>query len=230
MKRRLSAKKNSCRIGPRPRDLISRIKADAKNFFQGARGSHDWDHTERVLRLCLRIGKKENADVGILKPAAILHDIGRAREDRSSGKICHSEAGAEMALDILASHDIEKEKIDRILHCIRSHRFRKGADPLTIEAKVLFDADKLDSIGAVGIGRAFLFAGEVGARLHNKGVDVGRTKPYTKEDTAYREYMVKLRLIKDRMFTAEGKRIARERHDFMVKFFDRLDKETEGEL
>ena len=80
--------------------------------------------------------------------------------------------------------------------------------PETTEAKILFDADKLDSIGAVGIGRAFLFAGEVGARLHNKDRDLSPTKPYTKEDTAYREYMVKLRHSREKMLTKEGRRIA----------------------
>ena len=101
---------------------------------------------------------------------------------------------------------------------------------MTLEARVLFDADKLDSIGAVGIGRAFLFAGEVGARLHDKDVDVGKTKPYTREDTAYREYLVKLRLVKDRMTTREGRRLAAGRHKFMAAFFDRIDKETDGAL
>jgi len=221
---------NKLKKKARAKDLTSLIRKEAKKFFRRARGSHDWDHTERVLQLCLRIGRKENADLEVLKLAAILHDIGRAKEDRSNGKICHSEAGAEIARDILASHGFGEEKTERVLHCIRSHRFRKGTSPLSIEAKVLFDADKLDSIGAVGIGRAFLFAGEVGARLHNKGVDISTTKPYTKEDTAYREYMVKLRLVKDRIFTKEGKRIARERHAFMVDFFDRLDKETDGRL
>jgi uncharacterized protein len=88
----------------------------------------------------------------------------------------------------------------------------------------------LDSIGAVGIGRAFLFAGEVGARLHNKEADIAKTKPYTREDTAFREFVVKLGRIKDRIHTAEGRRIAAERHRFMAAFFDRLHKETDGLL
>ena len=102
--------------------------------------------------------------------------------------------------------------------------------PNSKEAKILFDADKLDSIGAIGIGRAFLFAGEIGAKLHNKDVDIDKTKPYTKEDTAYREYMIKLRKVKERMLTDEGKHIAKERHKFMVEFFDRLNKEVDGNL
>ncbi len=86
----------------------------------------------------------------------------------------------------------------------------------------------MDSIGAVGIGRAFLFAGEVGAKLHNKGIDLDKTHAYSEEDTAYREYWVKLRFIKDRILTAEGRRLAQQRHAFMEGFFSQLDEETEG--
>jgi uncharacterized protein len=89
---------------------------------------------------------------------------------------------------------------------------------------------KLDSIGAAGIGRAFLFAGEAGAHLHGKDIVVEKMKPSTKDDTAYREFLVKLRRIKDRMTTAEGRRIAREQHAFMTDFFSRLNKETKGDL
>ena len=99
------------------------------------------------------------------------------------------------------------------------------------EAKVLFDADKLDSIGTIGIGRAFWFAGHIGAKLHNgEHIPVEKTKPYTSEDTAYREFIVKLKRIKDLMFTKEGKRLAEERHNYMVSFFNRLQKEINGEL
>lgn len=210
--------------------LFERIRSDARSFFRDSRGSHDWDHTERVLQLCLRIGRKEKADLGILKLAAVLHDIGRPEEDRTNGKVCHSAAGAVLARRILEKRGVPQEVIERIVHCIETHRFRKKAVPATKEARILFDADKLDSIGAVGIGRAFLFAGEVGARLHNKDCDLAKTRPYTKEDTAFREYMVKLRWIKDRMFTREGRRIARARHAFMVGFFARLDREIDGAL
>jgi len=101
--------------------------------------------------------------------------------------------------------------------------------PQTLEAKILYDADKLDSIGAVGIGRAFLFAGQTGARLHNESdVDILACKPYSKEDTAYREFKFKMSKIKDRMLTPEGKRLAAERHNFMEVFFERLERETKG--
>jgi len=210
--------------------LVSRIEEEARAFFRSARGSHDWDHTQRVHRLCLRIGRKEKADLRVLELAALLHDVGRGEEDRSNGRICHGRAGAALARGILERHGLDRASVRAVVHCIRTHRFRKRAVPRTLEARILFDADKLDSIGAVGVGRAFLFAGEVGARLHDKAIDVRKTKPYTREDTAYREYLVKLGRVKDRMTTREGKRIAVERHRFMAAFFDRLNKETDGVL
>ena len=135
-----------------------------------------------------------------------------------------------MARELLSEFGIEANKINKIVHCIETHRFRGNRIPNSKEAKILFDADKLDSIGAVGIGRAFLFAGEIGAKLHNKDADIDKTKPYTKEDTAYREYMVKLKKVKERMLTDGGKHIAEERHKFMVEFFDRLNNEVDGNL
>jgi uncharacterized protein len=210
--------------------LLAEIRNEAMTFFRKARGSHDWDHTERVLRLCLRIGKKERADLAVLELAALLHDIGRGAEDESNGRVCHGREGAVLARELLGRHGLDAGLVNRVVHCIRTHRFRKRAVPRTLEARVLFDADKLDSIGAVGIGRAFLFAGEVGARLHDPLVDVRRTKTYTRDDTAYREFLVKLSRVKDRMFTREGRRVAAERHRFMIAFFDRLNKETDGTL
>lgn len=213
-----------------PPALVARIREEAGAFFRGARGSHDGDHTERVLRLALRIGRREKADLGVLELAALLHDIGREEEDRTRGRVCHGRVGAALARRILQDYGCEPALVRAVTGAIRTHRFRRGGTPRSLEARVLFDADKLDSIGAVGIGRAFLFAGEIGARLHDKAVNVRKTKPYTREDTAYREYLVKLRRLKDRMTTLEGKRIAAGRHRFMAAFFARLNKETEGDL
>lgn len=209
-------------------NTFEKIQKEAQKYFLKARGSHDWEHTLRVYNLALRIGKKEKANLKILKLAAILHDIGRDWEDKSEGKICHAEKGAELARKILEKYKLNNKEIEKISHCIESHRFRGKKKPQSKEAKVLFDADKLDSIGAVGLGRAFLFAGEVGAKLHNKGINLGKTRQYTKEDTAYREFMLKLRKIKNRMLTKTGKKMAKERHKFMTDFFKRLDKEVNG--
>ena len=103
-----------------------------------------------------------------------------------------------------------------------------GVKPETAEAKVLFDAVKLDAIGAVGVARAYLFAGEVGARLHSADIDIEKTKPYSKDDTGFREFTVKLRKIRDRILTEEGRKLANGRHDFMERFFKRFIQEYEG--
>lgn len=193
-----------------------------------AHGSHAWDHTQRVYNLCLHIGEPEGADMEVLKIAAYLHDVGRPFQDESKGAISHEEKGVEMARALLGKYLISEGQKTNIIHCIRSHRFRGDCQPETLEAKVLFDADKLDAIGAIGIGRSFLFAGEVGAKLHNPYINPEDTRPYTAEDTGYREFKLKLSKIKDRMLTAEGRRMAKERHAFMETFFERFLQEHEG--
>jgi len=164
----------------------------------------------------------------ILKPAALLHDIARAIEDQAQGSVCHAREGARMAEQILKELNMEENKIQAIVHCIDTHRYRDERQPETLEAQVLFDADKLDSIGAIGVARAFLFAGETGARLHNKEIDPENTSPYTLEDTAYREFLVKLRWVKDRMVTPTARKMAEDRHHFMESFFERLNQEYDG--
>jgi uncharacterized protein len=191
-------------------------------------GSHGWDHVRRVFELCLKIGRKEKADLTVLGLAALLHDIGRPEEKASKGKVCHAQVGARKAAEILAPFNLPPDTLRAVIHCIRSHRFRGKHAPNTLEARILFDADKLDSIGAVGLGRAFLFAGEVGARLHNAHKDLSQTVSYSWEDTAFREFQVKLRKVKDRMQTRTGQSLAEGRHRFMVRFFARLDAEVKA--
>jgi uncharacterized protein len=207
---------------------IEYIREIAERMTSDSSGSHDWYHTKRVYDLCMRIGNVEGADLDILGIAAYLHDIGRPYQDRAKGRVCHAEKGAELAKEILEKLIIPEEDRINIIHAIRTHRFRGKNVPETIEAKVLFDADKLDSIGAVGIGRAFLFAGEVGATLHNPDITPEESESYSKNDTCYREYRVKLMKIKDRILTKEGHRIALERHRFMEEFFKRFLIECSG--
>ncbi len=210
--------------------MAERVKSAAEKIFQKTSGSHDWEHTLRVERLCGRIGPAEDADMAVLRIAAYLHDIGRQAQDASKGKTCHAEKGAEMAQPIVSGLPIDGRRKDNIIHCIKTHRFRGRHAPESPEARVLFDADKIDAIGAVGVARAFLFAGEVGAVLHNPYINVEDAEPYTENDTGYREYRVKLSKIKDRMLTRTGGRIAADRHRFMADFFARFLSEYEGRV
>jgi uncharacterized protein len=208
--------------------MISHVRRYAAERLAGQQGSHAWDHTLRVCRLCERIGRIEGADLEVLRVAALLHDIGRMAQDRSGGTVCHARIGAEIARPLVMGLSVSESQKENILHCIRSHRFRGDLAPQTLEARVLFDADKLDAIGAVGVARAFLFAGEVGARLHNPDVKPERTRPYSADDTGYREFRLKLCNIADRILTSEGRRMAAERHRVMAAFFERFLDEYDG--
>ena len=208
--------------------MLDTVEQMAYTYFQGARGSHHWDHTLRVHRLCERIGAAEGVDMDVLLASAYLHDIARRQQDDSNGAVCHAEKGAQLAVSIVEKLPLTDGQKDNILHCIRSHRFRGSHKPQTPEAMALFDADKLDAIGAVGVARAFLFAGEVGARLHSADVNIEATRPYTRDDTGYREFIVKLCKIKDRILTRAGQKLAVERHSTMEEFFNQFIEEYEG--
>jgi len=144
-------------------NIFDEIKEKVILASEGINPCHDFMHTERVLNLALHIGEKEGADLEIITLSALLHDIARKEQDESKGKICHAQRGAELAKDILKEKGMDEDKINRVIHCIEAHRFRNGCIPESIEAKVLSDADKLDAIGAIGIGRAFSFSGHIGA-------------------------------------------------------------------
>ena len=209
-------------------EITEKIRAAATLFHEEEGGCHGHDHSLRVHTTALQIGTKMAARLDILSAAALLHDIGRRDESKSRGQICHAAIGTELAAPILTGLGFSEPDIKMISHCIATHRFRGENPPLSLEAQILFDADKLDSIGAIGIGRAFLFAGQVGARLHNNDIDISSTSSYTIEDTAYREFRIKLSRIRDRMQTPMGRRLADERHQFMKDFFTRLDTEIKG--
>lgn len=218
------------------KELIKKIEAEAKKYFVGASGCHDWTHVERVRALAMRIGKKEKVDPFVVEAAALLHDIGRKEELESKKKFCHAEKGSETTGEILKKLKIDGDIAENIIHSVRTHRFRGHNVPKTLEAKVLFDADKIDSIGAVGIGRIFLFAGSPhgSGKLHSgrerELIKTGKDYSFTEEDTAAMEYYKKLIKIKNKILTASGKKLAKERHAFMVEFFKRMEKEVEGKL
>jgi len=219
-------------------DKLREIESIAKKYFLGASVCHDWSHVDRVRNMALVIAKNENAKSDLVEVAALLHDIGRKAEfackaKNSDGtKFCHAQEGAKEARKILNRFDINKSDIDNIVHCIETHRFRNEKIPKTLEAKALFDADKLDSIGAIGIARDFVFVGHFNTMMYT-GQEKEHAKNdkdynFTKDDSAVLEYEIKLKHIKDKMLTKTGKEIALERDKFMKEFFDRFFDEIEG--
>lgn len=197
--------------------------------------AHNLDHVLRVYNLCMFLSKyEENVDLEVLIPAVLLHDIARVKESKDkSGEIDHAILGSEMAEDILRNLKYEEDKIEKIKHCIITHRFRTDNRPKTIEAKILFDADKLDALGSIGIARCFMLAGQFGQSLSVKNPidtntsDNGRLKDVSKH-SPFIEYEVKFKKIPEKLHTKKAKEIGIERLKFMDDFFKRLDLEIEG--
>jgi uncharacterized protein len=204
--------------------------AEARHYYAGADAVHDFDHVLRVLALAERIGRAEGANLEIVQTAALLHDVGR--EQAEAEGLDHAAFAADRAREILAGQPMAK--VEAVAHAIAAHRFRTSPEPATLEAQVLFDADKLDAIGAVGVARAFAYGGAHRQRLWApvESVDVAR---WTEEGddphnhTPVHEFVVKLSRLKERLFTPAGRAIAEERHAYMVTFFKRLDAEVRGE-
>lgn len=207
---------------------LERLEELVRGIFRGTGGCHDFDHTLRVRRNALAIsGQLSGVDVDVVEAGALLHDIGRSAEDAArGGGVCHAEAGAAMARELLKREGYGEEFALRVSRVVGSHRYRGGEKPDTPEGAVVYDADKLDSLGAVGIGRAFLFAGACGAKLHNSTEEALRGVPYGRDDTAWREFLVKLRYLPGAMLTEPGRRLAEERFRVMEEFFKELISET----
>jgi len=173
----------------------------------GEQGSHGMDHVMRVTRLCGIIGLQEHADMDILIPAALLHDIARPLEKEHG--IPHETAGARMAQEYLSSIRYSEKRIPEIARAIRTHRYRSADRPESLEAQILSDADKLDAMGAVGIARTFMRAAEHGGSM----------------DDAISHFHDKLLNLKALMYTGTGRTIAEERHAFLADFLWHLEHE-----
>ncbi|EST55448.1 hypothetical protein T458_06630 [Brevibacillus panacihumi W25] len=197
--------------------LPEHLVQTAKNLFDGQDPAHDWEHNLRVIGMCERIGRVEGAQMTVLRLAALLHDIGRA-EERRTGE-CHAEISARHAQELLQREGRESGQIEQIQAAILAHRFRKERPPVTLEEKILFDADKLDSIGAIGVARAFAYSGVLGQPIDTK--DPGQHTPQ-------KEFEWKLSRIKDKLYTSTARQIAEERHRFMTQFFEQWEEEVRG--
>jgi uncharacterized protein len=198
---------------------------EARRLHEGAEAIHDFDHVLRVLALAERLAREEGADLEIVRTATLLHDVARGKADRLTTD--HAQAGAELARQLLEGQP--SDKVEAVVHAIAAHRFRSAPAPQTLEAKVLHDADKLDAIGAIGVARAFAFGGHKGQRLWAEVPDDYQETPQNSQaHTPVHEYHFKLVKIKDRLLTDSARRLAEERHAYMVAFFSRLEQEVRG--
>lgn len=206
---------------------------EAQRHYRDGDSAHGFDHVLRVWRLALRIAREEQADMEVVSAAALLHDVARPAEQESG--VCHAEAGAVMAQRILSGHP--SSQVERVATAIAQHRYRGESGPTSPEARVLYDADKLDAIGAIGVARAYAVAGMQGQRVWahvdqafvDRPPSEGRGDLGASEHTPVHEYLFKLARLKERLFTETARSLAEGRHAFMVAFFEQLEHEVQGE-
>ncbi|MEC1548691.1 HD domain-containing protein [Bacillus rugosus] len=190
------------------------IRTWVQSVLTGESSGHDWFHISRVADLALYIGEKENADLFIIETAALVHDLIDIKLP-DAVRLSVSEV-----YDQLVSFGIGKKDADRVIHIITRMSFRDRGkleeEPLSTEGKVVQDADRLEAIGAVGIARAFMFAGAKGHGL------------YGDDQSAYAHFFQKLLRLKGMMNTDTARELAEERHDFMLQFVRQLEKDIPG--
>ena len=187
--------------------------------------AHDRYHVYRVLNAAVDIAEYEDmVDMDVLIAACLLHDIGRERQFVDLENLCHAEIGGEMAYDFLISRQWHEQKALHVKECVSTHRFRDDIKPQSIEAKILFDADKLDVSGAIGIARTLLYEGQVREPLYvldDDGhiiIDGGGAEI----SSFFQEYNYKLKNIYDSLYTERAREIASERQKIMTDFYNTL--------
>ena len=205
------------------------IENFVKKKLKNADPAHDFDHVKNVVRLASLIGKEEGANFRILIPAAYFHDIVR------KGKH-HEKKSAELAEKFLRKIGFSEPEIRKIKEAIIEsswESFKKGINPKSLEGKVLRDADWLEALGARGIARVFAFGGclkrRIGKVKWNPENPV-RLKSRFPDPSSIYHFFSKLLWLKNGIQTKLGKRLAKQRHEFMVRFLKRYKKEWEGKL
>ena len=202
--------------------LLTATENFVKSVLEGDSSGHDWWHIHRVRKLALMIGKSEGADLFIVELAALLHDI-------DDWKLVESEGEKEKAKKWLLKCGIKDQVANRICEIIEGVSF-KGAGVNTstndLECKVLQDADRLDAIGAIGIARTFAYGGSRGRGIYDPEIPPELHIDFEnyKKSTAptINHFYEKLLLLKDQMQTTMGRTLAKQRHNFMLRFLDQF--------
>ncbi len=202
------------------------LKKKIQPYFE-KHGGHDFSHTERVYENAIKISKGENIDLDVVKAAALLHDIAREMEDTEKIK-CHAKEGAKIAKKILRDAGFPKEKTEKVIHAIEAHRYSKNKKAETKEAKVIQDADRLEALGAICIGRIFRYGAKKGRPLYDPKIKPN--KVYKSDAaTSVNHFYEKILKIKPKTFkTKKARKIAEKRYRFVKNFVNQFIKEWEG--
>lgn len=212
------------------RGVLAAAEAYVRDVLGGDASGHDPAHVFRVRRTALHIGRREGADPYVVELAALLHDVADWKLHDGDAEI-----GPRRAREWLAARGVEPANVEHVAEIVRDLSFKGAsvATPMrTLEGRVVQDADRLDAIGAIGIGRAFAYGGAKGRALHDPAIP-----PLAFESAAsyvanrgptLNHFHEKLLLLKDRMNTAAARAIAERRHRFLEEFLERFLAEWDG--
>lgn len=211
-------------------DLISKTSAFVQEQLAHAEGGHDWFHTLRVYNNSLLISKSETVDTLVVALGALLHDIADSKFHNGDESI-----GPKIAREFMFKHDVDSVVIEHVIKIIENISFKGGNEAQkfrSLELDVIQDADRLDAIGAIGIARCFNYGGFKNRTLFDPSISpkMNMTKEEYKVSSAptINHFYEKLLLLKDRMNTKTGRRIASDRHKFMELYLDQFYAEWDG--
>lgn len=214
------------------KQIIEQTKTFVKSTLKNAEGGHDWFHTERVYKNALLISKGETVNELVVALGALLHDIADSKFNNGDDTV-----GPKIATEFLVKQNVSTEVINHVIKIIENVSFSSNIDKTAAfhskELEVIQDADRLDALGAVGIARTFNYGGFKNRALYNPDIkpNLNLTKKEYKTSTAptINHFYEKLLLLKDKMNTKTGHKIAEERHNYMVNFLKQFYTEWHGE-
>lgn len=214
------------------KEIIEKTKQFVKKKFETEGSGHDWWHIYRVWRNARHIGRHEKVDLFVVELGALLHDIADFKFHNGDLTV-----GPKAARTWLAELKVPQEIIDQVAHIVEHVSF-KGSGTKSLmksqEGKVVQDADRLDAIGAIGIARVFAFGGNQNRAIHLPDIKAKKNMSFAEykktESTSINHFYEKLLLLKDLMNTKTGKKLAQERHDYMIKFLEQFLNEWEGKV
>ena len=212
-----------------PSHVLTHVYADVQQRFSASTDlAHSWDHVSRVYKLALHIAEREGADRFIVGMAALLHDLGQTVHEKNNEH--HVDLSVRLASELLQSYQVASEQQQAILHAIIAHSFSRGVEPLTLEARVMRDADRLDALGAIGIMR-WAITGTQRSTPQTKSYD--QDDPFAEQHIPDdREYMLdhfsrKLLKLAATMTTETGRMLAQRLTAFMRTYLYEFKRELE---
>ena len=203
-----------------------------KQQLENAEGGHDWFHIERVYKNALLIAEGEDCDLTVVKLGALLHDIADSKFHGGDETV-----GPKTARAFLESQNVKEDIILHVIAIIENISFKGGNFEKQFHSKeleIVQDSDRLDAIGAIGIARTFNYGGFKNRPLYNPNIqpnmNMNKEEYKNSESPTLNHFYEKLLLLKDKMNTETGKKIAQKRHDFMVTFLSQFYAEWDGEV